>query len=220
MFKRILLGGWALLFAGTLLLALFPAASWFPFLLPFSLVLVLSTLGYVLAFAGSSILKRVRRNKQSLVTEEPVHETYSQIKRRRKLMLILSMTLLGALFVILLLVFIERGVRSSTVCRMSIAKARASSEVTEILGKPIQEGWFISGHLTQSYDGSGYARLLIPLSGPKEKGVLKVDAQRMGGNWRLSELQFVTSGYSSTVDLLSRPMSRLEWRPAAAANEA
>jgi hypothetical protein len=107
-----------------------------------------------------------------------------------------------AAFLVSLLAFIEYDIKASQVYQRSVAEARASSEVIGSLGQPITVGWFSSGEITQSTNGTGWARLTIPLSGPKGKGILKVEAGRLAGRWRLSTLQFISPGQAPTVDLL------------------
>jgi len=104
-------------------------------------------------------------------------------------------------FLVLLVAFVEYEIRSSQVYQASVAEARVSAEVKEILGQPIDGGWFNSGEISQSSNGTGHASLTIPLSGPKGKGVLKVEAGRQSGRWRFSMLQFST-GNAPGVDLL------------------
>jgi hypothetical protein len=106
-------------------------------------------------------------------------------------------------FVFSLLSYIEKSFQSSAVYQTSIATAKASPEVLAILGSPIEIGWFTSGEISESNDGTGKAALKIPLSGPRGKGKLLVHAGRRFRSWRVSILQFVPTDRGSTIDLLN-----------------
>ena len=107
-----------------------------------------------------------------------------------------------AAFVASLLLSIEHTFKSSTVYRISVETARASPEVLGMLGNPVDVRWFVSGELSESYNGAGSATLTIPLRGPRGGGRLYVQAGRQAGTWRFSVLQFQPDGHDSKVDLL------------------
>jgi hypothetical protein len=205
MFKRILIGGWTLLLINAFLVVMFPnavwnrAASWT--LWVFSVALFVSTFAFCVVVTIRLVSRVMRRYTRSRVCEIPRVEASSDKQQPRRLALILMVVLGIGVFVAGLLVFIEHGIKTSSVYQTSVAKARISSEVIKILGQPVHEGWFCSGELTQSSNGSGHARLNIPLSGPNGKGTLEVEASRLGGNWRFSTLQFSAAGHAPTVEL-------------------
>jgi hypothetical protein len=109
-----------------------------------------------------------------------------------------------ATFVVLLLVSIERAIKSSQVYELSIMRAHAANEVLEYIGQPFREGWFVSGSLSETGDGTGNAVLSIPLSGPKGNGRLHVEAQRRDGIWTFRALQLEVIGQRSQINLLSQ----------------
>jgi hypothetical protein len=205
MFKRILMAAWALLLVNAFLVVMFPnaawnrAASWT--LWVFSIALFVSTFAFCVAVGirlASRLMGRVTRSK----AREEVRVSASSGKQQPHRLVPTLMVVLGiGLFVAGLLVFIEHRIKTSPVYQTSVAKARTSSEVIKILGHPIHEGWFCSGEVTQSSNGSGHARLMIPLSGPNGKGTLEVEAIRLSGNWRFSTLQFSAAGHAPTVEL-------------------
>lgn len=206
MLKRILLAGWALLFLGGVLVVMFPNAGWnrtaSQVLWAFSIALFVATLGFC-ALIAIRLVSRLVRPKPTLhasKTQQPA--TYSGGPWRSRLVLGLVSLLAIAAFLVSLLTFIEHEIKSSEVYERSVAEARASWEVIGSLGQPINVGWFSSGEITQASNGTGRARLTIPLSGPKGKGKLKVEAARLAGRWRFSVLQFIPPGQAPTVDLL------------------
>lgn len=205
MLKRILIGGWALLLLNAFLVVMFPNAAWNR---AASWILWVSSIGlFVSTFAfcavvtirlASRLVGRVTRSQG----EEKSRVAASSEKQQQHRFVPALIVVLGiGIFIAGLLVFIEDGIKTSPVYQASVAKARTSSEITEILGRPVHEGWFCSGELTQSSNGSGHARLTIPLSGPNGKGTLEVEAARLGGNWRFLTLHFSAAGHASTIEL-------------------
>lgn len=83
---------------------------------------------------------------------------------------------------------------------LAMALARGNPVVTHALGTPVEEGWFVSGSIRES-GPAGEAQLAIPLSGPKGKGTLYVEARRSLGQWSLRQLVFEAPD-ASRIDLL------------------
>jgi hypothetical protein len=206
MYKWIILGGWVALLFGGFLVVTFPNTAWnhevSTILWFFSIILVLTTFGFCILVSARYLFKLVNRVPSPITKTSPL--THSGGQRRRRVALSFLAIIGMAVFVTGLLGFIEHEIKSSGVYEISVAEACASPEVTETLGQPVRAGWFTSGEITQSNDGRGRARLKIPLSGPLGKGILKVDAVRIRGNWQFSTLQFVATGRSFTIDLLGR----------------
>jgi hypothetical protein len=86
-----------------------------------------------------------------------------------------------------LLVAVESMLRSSEIYQMTLSEARNSSCVTRTLGTPLDPGWMTSGGTKES-GTNGSANLSIPLSGPKGKGRLLVEAEKQNGIWQISSL--------------------------------
>ena len=113
----------------------------------------------------------------------------------------LTALLLVALFVAGLFVTIFSMFRSSYVYQESLARARANLEVQQALGQPIEPGWFVSGNLNVS-GASGEANLAIPISGPKGKGTIHLEAKKQAGRWEFQKLAVVVDG-GAQIDLLA-----------------
>ena len=206
MFGRILVIGFLMLFSGAFLIVIFPNAFWnqgFSLAVWFlSIVMALSTFGFCVR-AGIRLLTRVLSRPQSSRASNINQAAGHPEKRRSHWFQVGFATVASvAVFVVLLLVFIEREIRSSAVYHVSLTEASASQAVTNAIGNPIQGGWFNSGQVVQSSDGRGRAKLMIPISGPKGKGKLRIDAIRSSGSWSFLVLQFIDDRRGATADLL------------------
>jgi len=206
MFGRILVIGFLVLFSGAFLIVMFPNASWNHGLSLavwfLSIVMVLSTFGFCVRM-GIRLLTRVMSRAESSGVSKTSHLGGHAEKRGSHWIKVgLATAALVALFVVFLLIFIEHEIRSSTVYHSSLNEACASDAVAKAIGRPIQAGWFNLGEVVQSSDGRGRAKLTIPISGPKGKGKLKIDAVRSSGNWRFLILQFTDDRGGDTADLL------------------
>jgi hypothetical protein len=122
----------------------------------------------------------------------------------RRIKIGLAIAVSVAAFVVFLLLFIERIIKSSEVYQLSLAKAQTANAVSEYIGYPLREGWLVSGSLTESVGGMGDAVLSIPITGPKGSGRLHVEAQRRAGEWTFRTFQLEVVGQQSDIDLLSQ----------------
>ena len=85
--------------------------------------------------------------------------------------------------------------------RDGLARAQRSEAVIAAIGEPVEAGWLFSGVINES-GGSGRADYTIPLSGPRGKGTLYVEARKRQGRWQLHVLSFVPDG-GDPIDLLA-----------------
>ncbi|HTQ84710.1 MAG TPA: cytochrome c oxidase assembly factor Coa1 family protein [Candidatus Solibacter sp.] len=95
----------------------------------------------------------------------------------------------------------------SDACALAMEQARASQQVKEQLGEPLEQGLFVTGNINLS-GGSGRAQLAIPISGPKGKGTLYIVATKSMGVWKADALQLAGNGNSFRIDLLQGADSR------------
>src|SRR5687768_7209756 len=84
--------------------------------------------------------------------------------------------------------------------RDALARAQHSEAVIAALGEPVEAAWLFSGNITEN-GGTGSADYAIPLSGPRGKGTLYVEARKREGRWQLVVLSFAPEG-GEPVDLL------------------
>ena len=78
--------------------------------------------------------------------------------------------------------FVFAIMKSNDAYRIGVEKAKHSPEVVALLGSPIREGIFITGNVNVT-GASGNASLAIPLSGPKGKATLYLQANKIEGEW-------------------------------------
>jgi hypothetical protein len=82
----------------------------------------------------------------------------------------------------------------------AVAAAKASPEVQAALGVPVEDG-FASQWMMTSTGSSGSASFDIPISGPKGKGTLHVEAAKLSGVWSFTELDVVVRGQAEKIEL-------------------
>lgn len=112
----------------------------------------------------------------------------------------LGIILLFALFVGGVITVVMTSFRASDVYKQALAQARANPEVQRALGLPIEPGIMVSGNISVS-GPSGNATLEIPLSGPKGKGRLYLEAKKAAGKWEFQQLLVAVEG-GARIDLL------------------
>jgi len=103
---------------------------------------------------------------------------------------------LGLLVVIALVLGVSLGgvlaivfgaMKSSGAYQLALNEVRQSSAVVQVLGQPMQAGWFVSGSV-QVRDGSGKANISFNVKGPKGSGRVFARAVKVQGIWQLTYL--------------------------------
>ena len=103
---------------------------------------------------------------------------------------------------IALIVAVGFGViKNEEVYKQSLARARAHPAVIQKLGTPIEEGFFFSGSYNSTPE-HGDAKIGIPISGPRGKGTIHVDAVKQAGKWNYQVLEVEIEGESERINLL------------------
>ena len=113
----------------------------------------------------------------------------------------LTAIVVAAGFVVLVLSIVATAMKSSDVYGHALAEARRSPEVASALGSPLGEGWFTSGSIDVK-GPSGTADLAIPVSGPRGKGTVFVEARKSAGEWSYSKLIVRVDRTGERIDLL------------------
>ncbi len=85
-------------------------------------------------------------------------------------------------------VTILASMKNSEAYRMTMEEVRKSPAVTAALGEPIETGFFLTGTIGLNANGSGHARLQIPLKGSTANGTAYTVAERQGGVWEIKLL--------------------------------
>ena len=82
----------------------------------------------------------------------------------------------------------------------AIRRARSSAAVADMLGTPVELGWYVTGAVTnQALFGD--ADVSVPIAGPKHSGTLYATARRTNGVWEFLALTVALDGSSRVIDL-------------------
>jgi hypothetical protein len=109
-------------------------------------------------------------------------------------------------FVVSIALIVFSAVKSTDVYKDALARAKADSAVTDALGRPIKEGFLVSGN-TNVNGAAGQANLSIPISGPKGKGTIYVAANKSLGKWNYSGFIVEIEKTHQRIDLLRSGVS-------------
>jgi hypothetical protein len=109
--------------------------------------------------------------------------------------------LLICAFVAILLTVVESSFRKSIVYQEALARAGQSPEVINRIGEPLRPGLVLQGQLNVS-GSSGSAKMEIPISGPRGKATILLDARKLYGAWMFNTLEVHFEGKSEVVNLL------------------
>jgi hypothetical protein len=92
------------------------------------------------------------------------------------------------------------SMKQSPVYVEAMSKARASAELAEVLGRPIEDsGWVVGS--TQQQNGEGHAFVVIPVYGPKGEGSVHAEATLHDGVWTYTSLRAKPDHGSRFIDL-------------------
>ena len=140
--------------------------------------------------------------------------TYSEpapTGNNRRTLILISCGLLTAVAICIFLVVggaagivatVFGSIKSSDVYQDALAEATADPEVVNTLGEPVEAGLIPSGSISVE-NASGEASLSIPISGPKGKGTLYVEATKSAGTWTYTVLEVAVVGQPGRIDLLA-----------------
>lgn len=118
-------------------------------------------------------------------------------KRGKQGVGILAVTSIGLLAVPPIFA-VDAMMKNSDAYKLTMSTAQASPCVVRSLGSPIETGWLMTGGIEES-DAKGSANLSIPVSGPKGKGNLHVQAKKLDGSWRINSLVFTHGTNRSNI---------------------
>jgi hypothetical protein len=104
-------------------------------------------------------------------------------------------------FVFAILSFVYGMMKSSDAYQQALSRAKENPAVISALGSPIAEGYFTTGNISVG-DKSGNAELAIPISGPKGKGTIYVEARQSAGEWSYSVLAVQVGQTKQRINLL------------------
>lgn len=113
---------------------------------------------------------------------------------------IVGVVALIAAFITAVLFFVLGMMRSSGAYAEAVTHARSSPEVQQLLGEPIEEGYFVAGSI-QVEGQSGQASLAVPLHGPKGQATLFVEANKALGQWHFTTMVVELKDTGDRIDL-------------------
>jgi hypothetical protein len=105
--------------------------------------------------------------------------------------------------------FLSLPIRAQAPVKLAASKARSSTEVTQLIGQPLNTGRFVKGYVI-SKGGNGNADLTIPIHGPLGYGTLVEWAQEDKGNWHICSLLFRSSDASTATQIVSDTSTHCE----------
>ena len=119
----------------------------------------------------------------------------------------LIVILLFCAFVAVIFTVLDVSFRNSIVYQEALARAGRSPEVASRIGEPLQPGRVLQGQLNVS-GSTGSAKMAIPITGPRGKATILLDARKVDGGWVFRTLDVQFEGHLDSVSLLeSTPAS-------------
>lgn len=115
----------------------------------------------------------------------------------------LAVLLAIPLFMGLIFFLVTSIFSKSDAYQMSLSKVRADKNVIEIMGEPIETGWFTTGQITTN-GPTGFANLSIPISGPKCAGDIISRSKKVDGEWLFDLLIVKLDCTSDTIVLINK----------------
>ena len=79
--------------------------------------------------------------------------------------------------------------KQSGAYRLALRKVTSHPAASEILGSPVETGWFVSGN-TKTSGPSGEANISFTVSGPRGSGTVYAYALKRMGEWRAKNVVF------------------------------
>jgi len=114
---------------------------------------------------------------------------------------LLIIVLLGA-FVAIVFTVVEVSFRKSAVYQEALVRAERNPQVADRIGLPVRPGRVLQGAINVSGSG-GTAHMAIPITGPRGKATIFLDARRAAGIWEFHTLQVQLESQSGCLNLLA-----------------
>jgi hypothetical protein len=92
------------------------------------------------------------------------------------------------------------AIKNTEPYQQGVALAQENARVIEVLGNPVEPGWFLSGNVSVN-DASGEASFSVPLEGPEGEATLYIEAEKSAGEWVLDRAVVETES-GERIDLL------------------
>ncbi len=105
-----------------------------------------------------------------------------------------------AIFTLGIMAALFSGMKSSAPYQQALAAAQTNPQAIQALGEPITPGFLLSGSINLN-NNTGNASLAIPVSGPKGKGTIYVEAEKYDNAWHYTRLELQVDGRASPIPL-------------------
>jgi hypothetical protein len=103
-----------------------------------------------------------------------------------------------------LIVGIPYFMKSNEAYQMTMDLVRADDRVTAAIGADLADSFWISGNVSVNWDGTGDAKLNIPIRGDKGSGSAISHAVRNGGQWDMRLLVVRVDGSDAPIVLVNK----------------
>jgi hypothetical protein len=128
---------------------------------------------FVLLFKGNEWAWRSKR-----------WDSVEHFKRVQRIWAIVGVAVCAAaiVFAAVIMIVVMTVMKSTDVYQGAFTMAKADKQAIQVLGEPIEDGFFVSGSIDVS-DGSGSAAFSFPVKGPLGSGKVYVKATKDMGKW-------------------------------------
>jgi len=92
------------------------------------------------------------------------------------------------------------SMKSSAPYQQALSAVQTNPEAIQALGEPIKAGFLLSGSINLS-GNTGEASLAIPVSGPRGKGTIYVEAEKYDNAWHYNRLELQVDGRPAPIPL-------------------
>ena len=103
-----------------------------------------------------------------------------------------------------MIVGIPYFMKSNEAYEMTMDSIRADNRVKAAIGADLDDGFWIGGKVTVNWDGTGDAKLDIPIHGDKGNGTAFSHAVRNGGQWDMRLLVVRVDGSDAPIVLVNK----------------
>ena len=107
----------------------------------------------------------------------------------------------GVGFFVVMFALVFGLMKNTEVYETALFEAQTNPAVIEHLGNRIEDGFIFTGNMEVN-PSSGYADIVIPISGQKGSGSLYVQAEKIAGSWQYYTLEVAVHGSDISIDLL------------------
>jgi hypothetical protein len=142
-----------------------------------------------------------RLNDEEITMNQPRKKAALPGRIPKKLLGCLAAILLFFIVIAVISQLTNRALRSSQLYKLAVIRVKTYPAVVEAFGLPMRDGWFVRGSI-RGTGSSSQAELTFPISGPKGRTVVYVQAEKSAGKWTYSTLQVKIRGDDTKIDLL------------------